>query len=473
MQSELMKFLNILPIIAIALGSAFGMVSCEDETSPIGPSLVSGDVSIVVDSIFDLEPESVPSPVFDARSTSNLLGRLDVPEFGSIYSSYVARLMCSAVCPIPDSIGVDRIDSMYLTLTVKPGNLTGDSIAPQQVKVYALTKQLPSNITNQFNPEGYYDASNPLGVANFTLSRAAHTDTAFFNKTASHEINVKLPTEFAKTIYEKYQTDPSMFAWPSTFAKYFPGIYVESSFGKGCIASISSTVGKIFFHYKGIKNVTVDGVSTPKETDIPLAAGVFAVAPEVLNSNTISFQPSSELKAKIAEGEAFIATPGGYHLKIRIPLREILRRYGAEEANLSVFNGLTLRLPVVAYAADYGFTLPPELLLVRVDKLESFLKNNQLPDSKESFWSSRSIITGRYDFSDLLNYLVEKAKDPDKITDADEEFAVIPVSISTYTTSYGSVIVNGCTPYLTKPCFFKIDKSKAQLRFTFTKEIIK
>ena len=76
-----------LPILA---------TSCEDNLSDIGNSIAKGEVVISIDSVgFKLNGHSVEAPVIDSRSTTNLLGRLSVPEYGDLQCSFVSRLMWS------------------------------------------------------------------------------------------------------------------------------------------------------------------------------------------------------------------------------------------------------------------------------------------------------------------------------------------------------------------------------------------
>ena len=112
----------------------------------------------------------------DTRSTTNLLGRISVPEYGDLHCSFVSQLLSTARLDIPDSIPISQIDSMKLVLYVPRGELTGDSLAPQQLKAYRLTKTLPSDINNHFDPTGYYDPTSTLGSRSFTISALGMRD---------------------------------------------------------------------------------------------------------------------------------------------------------------------------------------------------------------------------------------------------------------------------------------------------------
>ena len=131
--------MNIKYLFGAAVLSAGMLVSCQDDVSGMGGSLVSGEVTITVDSIQTaLECESVYYDSFDGRNSTKLLGRISVPEYGSLECSFVSQMMSATKMNIPDSIGVEDLDSMRLVLSVPRGSLTGDSLAPQQLKVFRL-----------------------------------------------------------------------------------------------------------------------------------------------------------------------------------------------------------------------------------------------------------------------------------------------------------------------------------------------
>ena len=117
--------MNIKYLLGAAVVSAATLLSCQDEVSGIGGSLTSGEVAITVDSIETaLESESVYYDRFDGRNTTKLLGRISVPEYGSLDCSFVSQMMCATKMNIPDSIPVEDVDSMRLVLSVPRGSLT-------------------------------------------------------------------------------------------------------------------------------------------------------------------------------------------------------------------------------------------------------------------------------------------------------------------------------------------------------------
>ncbi len=232
---------------ALCLAAYLPLTSCKDDVSSIGGSLTSGEVTIVMDSIYtDIQAKPVLSESIDGRSLTKLVGRINVPEYGRLECAFVTQMMSATKMPVPDSITEQHVDSMRLVLSVPRGSLTGDSLAPQQLSVYRLTKQLPSGIQSDFDPAGYYDPSSPWAKRSYTLSVIARGDSAV-QKQAYVKIPMMLPKDFALDIFRKYRAEDKIFQWPSSFNKFFPGIYVEQNFGNGCVANVSKA--EIFLYW--------------------------------------------------------------------------------------------------------------------------------------------------------------------------------------------------------------------------------
>ena len=146
-----MKIKRLLYAISLACLSLF---SCEDGSYLPGDSLLRGDVSIEIDSTFVVTGRSIEYTTINSKSMTQLLGHLSVPEYGDLDCSFVSQLMAAGSLGIPDSIPTENVDSMRVRFRFANTAFTGDSLAPQQLKIYQLTKQLPSDIDNNF--EAHY-----------------------------------------------------------------------------------------------------------------------------------------------------------------------------------------------------------------------------------------------------------------------------------------------------------------------------
>ena len=82
-----MKFPVISVLSAAAMLASF--TACDDNASEIGSSLVSDQVSIVIDSVFTITGHTEAIEAIRPKTTTQMLGRIDLSSYGSISSSVV------------------------------------------------------------------------------------------------------------------------------------------------------------------------------------------------------------------------------------------------------------------------------------------------------------------------------------------------------------------------------------------------
>ena len=472
-----------LPLAVLALAAV--QTACEDDVSTIGGSISTGEVNITVDSLeYDLRAVAVDNRKFDSRSGSLLMGNINVPEYGYLDCSFVTRML--SITQFPDSMTVstekfneftERLDSCTLQLYLIRTNFIGDSLAPQQATAYKLTRQLPSNIDSEFDPTGYYDRSAPLGVKNFTVSGAGLSDDTFYGDD-DFQISIPIGRQFAVDIFKKYQEDPSIFAWPQEFAKFLPGFYFTNSFGKGILANYSNLTINAYYHTKDTKPVKDDDGNNVKDEDGNVIYEPYmrsdslilcSTAPEVLSSNNIKYIPSESLKKRIANGESILTTPGGYTSRIQFPAAKIVKDYKEKTKNLSIVSALSMTIPADTVANNYNISVAPYLLLVKTSEVDEFFAKNSLPDNKTSFYATYSSTVGGYRFTGLRDYIISLIE-KDEVTEEDEDFTLVPVQITTETSSsYNSyTYVKKCTPYLGRPSMTRLDTKEATIVFTYS-----
>ena len=466
--------------LALTCCMALGFIACQDDTSTIGGSLASGEVTITVDSIeTDLRGKAEWIDDFDSRTTTKLLGNLTIPEYGNLNCSFVTQMMSATKMNIPDSIPESDVDSIRLVMSIPRGALTGDSLAPQQLRVFRINKALPKDIDSKFDPAGYYDPSAVFATKSYTVSNLSKNDT-IFAKSAYVNIPMKLPNEFGLELFRKYRDNDPIFEWPATFNQWFPGLYVEQNFGNGCVANISSVRAYLYWHRKEKISVTVDSAKV-EYRDVTRRDSVclLASAPEVLSSNNIHYNPSARLQQLAAEGKSLVTSPGGYVTTFRFPVRQLLDRFLEADTELSVVSSLILKIPAVSVKNDYGMTPPNNLLMTTMDERESFFRENKIPDNVTSFYCTYDSDNKMYTFSSMREYLLKKLdeyrKDPTNFAD-DEVFCLQPVAVSTETVEqyYGQSVtyVTRVAPYLTSPTMVELDMEHAQILFTFSSQVL-
>lgn len=458
-------------MIAIPVVALLSSMAACNESSTIGSSIVQDKVQIVVDSAFTVSGRSVSTEKVMSRTVSQLLGLIDAPGYGRLESDIVTQFMPSVRLDSNLTKASD-IDSLVMFMYMAAGEYVGDSVAPMGYEVYRLTKNLPSPIFSDFNPDGYYDSTQPLAskiynVSNRSLSLSG--DTVF---STGVELSVKMPQSLAVELYDAYKAHPEYYSSPSAFIdNVFKGVYVKNSFGSGRLIRTSTTMMSLFYHYYDEEN----------DSTIYCSGNYFAVTPEVVSNNDIAYEVSPALQARIDDGAQIVAAPVGMELKVRFPAPELMASYRSGNANLSVLNSVTFTVPATQVANDFDFGAPSYLLLVLAKDRDQFFAKNQLPDSKTSFYATYDSTTGMYTFGDMRDFLVDLLS-KETVTEDDYTFNILPVSVTFDTSSSSSYYyyyygtqqetLSTITPYVASPVMAELFLDRAQVKLTYSTQTV-
>ena len=454
---------------ALLLPTLVFNTSCNNG-STIGTELVDDEITIVVDSTFTVTGSSVLNEAVISRTVMQLLGEIDAPEFGYMSSDIVTQFMAANVI---DTTGVTvaDVDSLKLVMLVNKGAYTGDSLALMGVKVYPLNKQLSAPIYSNFDPAGYYDSSTLLGSTVYNLALESEPDSS--RAATYHTVTVDLPVELGRKFFTEFIENPATFSSPSAFSSFFPGLYITNSYGSGRLTRIGNTSMKLYYH----QNLKTEA---GKDTTIYKVGNYFAVTPEIISNNDITFDISPNIRDMAAEGNTLLVAPVGMNIELSFPGREIVAAYRkGTAAGLGVPNVLSFRLPVEAIENSHNIGMPTDVLLILKKDVNDFFLQNKLPDNQTSFTASVSTMsdgTTVYYFPDMLQY-VTNLLSKDSIADEDVTFMLIPVAITveTNTNIYGetTTTMTGVTPYVSEPKMAKISLEKAKINFVYSKQTTK
>ncbi|MCM1029216.1 MAG: DUF4270 domain-containing protein [Pseudoflavonifractor sp.] len=461
--------LRILPSLILTL---IAVIACNDDTSSIGSSLVTDKSEITIDSAFTVSGTSSPTTELRARTLTQLLGSIDARRYGSLTSDFVTQLMPSEAF---DTTGVtpQTVDSIALYLRFYGNKITGDSMTPMGMKVYALKKQLPTVLTSTFRPDGYYDPSEPLSAAIYSSTNLYSDSLETFNV---HLIQANLPIEIGQKYVEAYRANPDIFSSPDAFAAVMPGIYVANSFGAGRVTNIFNT--RVILYYHSNTRYT-NSLDQERDTTIYSACVIAASTPEVLTNNNLSFNIDPSLTAMAAQCPMLVS-PLGYESRITFPTQAIIDAYRhATQKAMGVVNSLTFRLPVEKIENDYGINPPPHILLLPEDQRDKFFAEQMIPDNVTSFLADYDSSTGSYYFSNLRPYLMELINGSHSQADIDRlsHLAVVPVEVSmeqyvgsNYQTT---IVVTAVGPHIEGPAMAKLNLNGAKIKLTYSTETIK
>jgi len=462
--------INVIKTIKFAIAATagvFALAACE-ESPNIGSSLIQDETEVVVFSDFTVTGRSVDNPRVQSRTVTQVLGRINAKGYGSFSSDFVTQFMPS-VSIDTKNLTADNIDSLKLLMFVPKGSFIGDSVAPMGLEVYRLNKQLPSLIYSDDSPSKYYNEADLLGSRIYACNALGATDS--IRNLSYRLIDVPLPLSLARELYNLYITDPSAYAFPSNFAKHFPGIYVKNSFGDGRVVEVTSTLIRMYYH-------TTSTDSEGKEEIKRYQGNYYAVTPEIILNNNLIYKMSDDLKRRINDGEQIIVAPVGRDIEMTFPIREVIDYYKANAGTLSVINTLSMDIPAETITNDYGITPPENLLLILSKEKDDFFLRSELNNDITSFYASYDAEKKRYRFSGLRPYLLDMLK-KDNIKPEDYTFTITPVNIETETNSsnsyYGTTTtyVSAINPYIGAPTMTRLDLSKATVNFTFSKQTMK
>lgn len=469
-----MKKLFLTAIASLSILAGF--TACEqdsDLTEVPGSSLINDNFTVIIDSSFVIQSKSIINNKVQARTTTQLLGAIQAPEYGVLHADFEAQLFPSNNI---DTIGVTaaEIDSIKLQLVFDKDGFVGDSLALIGMEVYPLNKALPYPIYSDFDPTGYYDASRPIGSGVFTAVGISVNDTVAAS--AYRYAYATLPRDFGVTIFNKYKEDPLLFNDPYAFSEYFPGIYVKNTFGSGRVTRINNARVVMFYH-KTQKLTNSQGVEVDSLTNH--FAYCMATAPEVISNTNISLQISDNITQMANAGKSVIVSPAGRDVELIFPSQEIINTYrNATQSVLSVINTMTFTIPADSIANNRGINPPAYLLLVPSNEKDKFFAENKLPDNITSFIGTLDPETMTYNFGDMRGYLI-KMLEKETLSAEDFTFTITPISTVTESNSSSSYYyydytttetLSGVAPLTAVPTMVELKPEGAKIKLTFSKQ---
>lgn len=253
-------FLLFLPLFMIAL-----LPSCDESTGSVGIGMIEDDDIVTPGrKTFPIELENM---LVDKDSVSNksllaYVGKFTDETFGELETSYMTQLFClddfrfdfdrivkDTVWENGPGSAIKSFDfkdvSCYIDL--RYDDFFGDSINPCQLEVYRLNKDLQADDMESYaDPEEYYDKeSGFLGRVAYT---AANTSLDEDDRTATKDIIVALPEEYATEILNANYFHPEYFSDADAFIEnVFKGMYVRQSMGNGTILYVNNSSLNINF----------------------------------------------------------------------------------------------------------------------------------------------------------------------------------------------------------------------------------
>lgn len=466
--------------IASALTLMAAVTACENSNTleMPGSAIVSDRFEVVVADTFKLYARSILNPRVQSRTTTQLLGAIDAPTYGTLRADYVAQLFPSNAI---DTVGV-TLDSVKVQLVFDRGGFVGDSLAPIGFEVYPLVGALPYPIYSDFPAGTSYEtvpfykssgfaADDCHGSGMFTASGTAISDAS--GGSDYRFAYATVPLAFGRKIFDAYRNPSTryLFSSPEEFAsELFPGVYVRTTFGSGRVTRITDT--RLMAYYtKREKLANADGVLVDSVRH--LYTYYLTTAPEVVSNTNIDLELAQSVTDLAEAGRAVIVSPAGRDVEMAFPIETVIKAYDEASAQtLSVINTLTFSVPCDSIENGRGIKPADYLLMVLSKDKDKFFAANKLPDDVTSFVAQYNANTMTYDFGNLRDYVMEMRAKGDALTPADYTFTITPVTMvyesnnSYYTTSS---TLSGMSPMVGMPSMTELLPEKAKITLTFSR----
>lgn len=464
--------MKLLKYWVIAILAGILLTSCEDEISTIGSSLNTSTIEITVDSTFvKLSGKSVYTDSIIGRTTDPLLGTLHVEKYGTLHTGYLTQFMPTLKI---DTLNItpNTLDSVKLYLNYYDNDLTGDSLAPMILDIYRLHKTIKAPLYTNINPDEYFSPEDKLASCVFGSTTEGYVDknNSSDSETITYkQIGVDLPLSLGVEIFEEYMRNPDIFAFPSEFAKFFPGIYMNISYGNGRVVNIKGVF--MTMYYRAIDDA--GKIDTLSHT-------YMGVTPEVYSINHFTLTPDETLIQAVEEGNnngkhVFAQAPIGYMPIIHFPAQNIIDKYNEKMSEShkiqNILNALSFSIPAIV-DSDSKLSPPEHLLFIRASQVKDFFESRLLPDNISTVYATYNKNKKVYDFGNIGTYIrsIMSREDP-TVTEDDETIALIPVQITSETSTdyYGSTTtVTSVTPYCASPAIVELDLNGAMIKITYT-----
>ncbi len=438
------------------------LLACEDEINTLGSSLDESKIIVIVDSTFvKVTGESIFNDSILGRTTDPLLGNLTTPNYGTLQTGYLTQFMPTLNIDTA-YVTLNTLDSLKLYLNYYDSDLTGDSLAPMILDIYRLNKTLNGPLYTNIDPSEYFSPNDLLASKTIGSNDIGYIDESNDKERPYKRIEVDLPLELGKEVFNKFKSDPEIFSTPTLFADFFPGIYMNISYGNGRVINIKGVYISMF--YRAIKSA--EDIDTLQYT-------YMGVTPEIFSINHFTLKPDETLIQGVNEGKVFAQTPIGYTPIIHFPTQNIIDKYKEKMDGVSkiqnILNSLSFTIPIVEHE-NSTLNPPSHLLFIRKSQVKDFFERKELPDNVNSVYATYNSEKKLYDFGNISKFIADiMAKG--EVTEDDETIALVPVQVVTQnnTTYYEtSTVVTNVSPYSSSPTIVELDLTKAQIKLNYT-----
>ena len=441
--------------IAALAASVLMLASCDETTNDLGTSLnTSADNLEVTSNTFKAISRSVAIDAVISRSSTGYLGRIKDPETGAhITGDFMTQLNClegfklSVIDSVAsrDSEGLVMADSCEIRLFYT--SYYGDSLATMKMKVYELDRPMleDKQYYSDFDPleEGYVRDGGIAKDKVYTLVNSAEKSETSNKTNYVNNICVRLNdpytdkngvtyNNYGTYILRQYYEHPEYFRNSYSFIhNLIPGFFFKMTGGLGSMAYIITPQLNLYYR------AYVNGDSIADRMTL------FNGTEEVLQTTTVTNEPST-LQQLVADNSCtYIKSPSGIFTEITLPVDEMMS--GHENDTINTAKMILNRLNNDTWS-EYTLPAPSNLLLIEADSVNTFFESSKLANYKTSYLAALSSSTNRYTFGNISSMVTSmwRAKteglrnDPNWVSSHPNWNKVIVVPVKTNYVSYNN-----------------------------------
>lgn len=458
---------NILGILFLIITCT----ACDDTTSTLGQEVMpEGDRVEIKVAEYGVHTKSIMAESLLAKTTTAYLGKYTDPYSQTIFETdFMAQFNCLEDFEFPDK-GIMKkeedgtIKAKLVELRLYYTTYFGDSLNPQTVEVYPLTKRLSADETyyTDINPEEFIAQSpTPIAIKSYTAVDQTVKDSIRWTSSYYPNLRVILPEDYGTMMINKFYEDKSNYSNAEAFIENVcKGFYFKCTQGDGTVLNIDQAHLNVYFDYY-IKSYN------GKTDSLVTGVAQFSATPEVIQTNR--FKTENLEKLLTDEECTYLQTPAGIFTEITLPIDELSMNDTINSAQLILtkynhFNN-----------EKYQMNTPQTLLMVPKSDMYKFFENNQVPDNKSYFYTTFSSSYNQYDFSNIaywINTLRSKKRNDPTGYNKDENWnkvVLIPVTMVTQAINNQTVIVNVRHDLQMNFAKLKGNKDQLQLKVIYSK----
>jgi hypothetical protein len=422
----------------LSLLTAFIYYACEDSSIlEIGDSILPDEDKIEVfrDTI-PITLRTVKTDSIYAKAINATLGEYYDPTFGILNAGFACQFYPSIRFQNLDNLIDGKIDSIYLDIYY---SYMGDSLAPMELTVYPVNKQLEKNYYTTVNPEQFADMSHPLSKYAYTAKNQNISNYYLYGR-----LSVPMPVEWVQKYVDAIREDSTINQDKNKFINMFPGLYLKSTFGSGCLIYTGSKITDAYTQIRIQYRTKEEGTSYEGGDSIRKRYAYWAVTKEVIQINAYKNTQIDDLL--LNDTITYIKSPAGVFTELTIPIPEIIQKIGKKQFS-------SVKLSLEAYRRDewsYSLNLPgigeysstadmvAKLLMIPPDSTKNFFEQQQVANNITSYTTRLNTSTYTYDFnniSNLIRYAIDHKPDENL------KLWLIPVEVNyTYSSQIGNYV---------------------------------